>query len=71
MDQKTFAAHIGATAGAYAQWEADNNKPRDIVAVAKSIEMLTRIPATWILGFGGAPSEAALEVPAPNQQPKD
>lgn len=51
MDQRTFAKHVGAKPSAYAQWEADNNKPRDIVAIAKSIELLTRVPATWLLGL--------------------
>ncbi|MEJ1087023.1 helix-turn-helix domain-containing protein [Microbacterium sp. Mu-80] len=53
--QKEFAEHIGAKASAYAQWEAGNNQPRNIVSVAKSIELLTRIPAAWLLGIGDAP----------------
>ena len=54
LGQKEFAEQIGAKASAYAQWEADNNRPRDIVTIAKSIEMLTRIPAAWILGIDQA-----------------
>ncbi|WP_147266026.1 helix-turn-helix domain-containing protein, partial [Nocardia puris] len=51
MDQKTFAEKIGVTAGSYAGWEAGRSKPRDPIALAKRVEMLTRIPATWILGI--------------------
>lgn len=60
MDQKTFALNISKTPSAVAQWEAGNSKPRDIVNVAKSIEMLTRIPASWILG---------LDTPEPRTAP--
>lgn len=56
MDQRTFAEHIGVKASAYAQWEADNNKPRDIVTVAKSVERLTRVPAAWLLGIDVGPA---------------
>lgn len=51
MSQRDFAEQLGVKAGAYAQWEADNNRPRDVVAIAKRIEMLTRIPASWTLGL--------------------
>lgn len=61
MDQKTFAMSISKTASAVAQWEAGNSKPRDIVNVAKSIEMLTRIPASWILGLDTADPRAARD----------
>lgn len=49
MNQKDFAEQIGVKPSAYAQWEAGNNRPRDVVSIAKRVEMLTRIPASWIL----------------------
>jgi transcriptional regulator with XRE-family HTH domain len=50
MDQRQFAAAIDAKPGSVAQWETDRARPRDVVAVAKRIEVLTRIPAGWTLG---------------------
>lgn len=52
MDQRVFALHLGVKSSAYAQWEAGNNKPRDVVAVAKRVELLTHVPATWLLDLG-------------------
>lgn len=49
-DQRSFAAELGCTASAYAQWEAGNSRPRDIVFVAQQVETLTQIPASWMLG---------------------
>ena len=50
MSQREFAEVLEVTASAYSQWEAGNNGPRDLVATARRIELLTRIPAAWILG---------------------
>lgn len=51
MDQRAFASALGVPAGSLAAWETDRARPRDVVAVAKRVEMLTRIPATWLLGL--------------------
>lgn len=55
MNQHDFAVAIGVPDGSLANWETDRAKPRDIVAVAKRIEMLTRIPAGWTLGIEESP----------------
>ncbi|QIK84875.1 helix-turn-helix transcriptional regulator [Sanguibacter sp. HDW7] len=50
-DQREFAERIGATPSRIAHWETDRSLPRNQVAVARRIELLTGIPATWILGL--------------------
>lgn len=55
MNQEAFAAALGVSEGSLASWETNRAKPRDIVAVAKRIEMLTHIPAAWLLGIEDAP----------------
>ena len=55
MNQHDFAVAIGVPDGSLANWETDRAKPRDIVAVAKRIELLTRIPAGWVLGIENSP----------------
>lgn len=50
MNQRDFAAAIEAKEGSLAAWETDRAKPRDIVAVAKRVAILTRIPPAWLLG---------------------
>ncbi|AOD20237.1 hypothetical protein IM25_00120 [Rhodococcus sp. p52] len=74
MDQRQFAEALGVKAGTLAGWEADNSRPRDVVAIAQKIEGITAVPATWILGVhpaegnrprsslsGGAPVSVTVE----------
>jgi transcriptional regulator with XRE-family HTH domain len=73
LDQKDFAQALGVNPGSLAGWEAGRSKPRDVVTVAKRIEMLTRIPAAWVLGVheeaprpdgdpnGGLPNDVRLK----------
>lgn len=64
MDQREFAEALGLPAGSLAAWETDRAKPRDLVAVAKRIELLTRIPAAWVLGL-----DVAQPTPTPGAGP--
>lgn len=66
MSQKVFAENLGVSDSAYAQWEAGNNNPRDIVAVAKRVELFTRIPASWILDVD-RPAEDGPPPPHPER----
>jgi transcriptional regulator with XRE-family HTH domain len=49
MDQREFADAIGVTPSALAQWETDRATPREIVAVAKRVEVLTGVRTAWLL----------------------
>lgn len=51
LTQEEFAERLGVKAAAYSHWEAGRNTPRNLVALAQRIEMLTRIPAAWMLGL--------------------
>lgn len=55
MKQAQFAQAIKVKEGSLAAWETDRAQPRNVVAVAKRIEFLTRIPAAWILGVEQQP----------------
>lgn len=56
MTQREFAEAIGADAKAYSQWEAGNNRPRDLVAVCQGVERVTGVSAGWLLGLVVPPS---------------
>jgi transcriptional regulator with XRE-family HTH domain len=76
MDQRSFAALLGHKPGAYAQWEADNAKPRDIVELARKIEEVTNVPAAWLLGIVTPPmrptsGEEGWAPSGSNRRPKD
>ena len=54
--QDEFAEMLGANPNAYRAWESGRNHPRDIVALAKRIEILTGVPAQWTLGLADGTS---------------
>lgn len=56
LTQEEFADRIGAKPGAYSHWEAGRNTPRNLVALAQRIELLTDIPAAWTLGVMDGPT---------------
>ena len=51
LTQAQFAERIHAKEPAYAQWEAGNAKPRNLIEVARRIEQVTGISAAWLLGL--------------------
>ena len=78
LDQREFAQAINASSSQIASWESGRSIPRDKVAVAKRIELLTRIPASWVLGLEtqnprpGGPGEGEVWAPrGSNPQPTD
>ncbi len=51
MDQAEFARALGFSRPAYQSYEAGRHSPRDVVAMARRIELLTGVPASWTLGL--------------------
>jgi len=66
MNQREFADAIDVAEGSLAAWETDRATPRDIVAIAKRVEMLTRIPAARLLGL--TPESGPPNPPDPGGQ---
>jgi DNA-binding XRE family transcriptional regulator len=50
LHQHEMATQLGVTKAAYAAWESGRTQPRDILAVARRVELATRVPAAWLLG---------------------
>jgi transcriptional regulator with XRE-family HTH domain len=59
MDQRAFAGALGITSSTLAAYETGRANPRfkDAGALAVRLEMLTRIPRAWFLGFNGRSSD--------------
>lgn len=51
VEQAEMAARLGLPKGAYQSWETGKARPREIVAVARRVELLTGVPASWTLGL--------------------
>jgi len=49
-EQREFASLLGVSKETYTAWETDRNMPKDVVAIARRIELLTGVPAAWMLG---------------------
>jgi transcriptional regulator with XRE-family HTH domain len=81
ISQSEFAVMIEQNPKSYSSWESDQAQPRQLVSVAKRIEIATGVPASWVLGLasnldtgtdtrryptGSSPSTRMLSlVPAP------
>lgn len=57
--QEEFAAALDVPLKAYGAWEAGRNTPREIVAIAKRIELVIGVPAAWMLGISDVAVPAA------------
>lgn len=55
IGQTEFAQTLGTNQKTYASWETDKSAPRDVVAVAKRIELSTGVPAAWTLAINVPP----------------
>lgn len=51
VSQIEFAVTIEQNPKSYSSWESDQAQPRQLVAVAKRIEVATGVPAVWLLGI--------------------
>ena len=51
MTQRDFCAAIDADPKSYAQWEADHNRPRQLVEVCQAVELVTGVSAAWLIGL--------------------
>lgn len=53
--QASFAAAIGQGEKAVGAWELGTNEPRNVVTIARRIELRYGIPAAWTLGLTEEP----------------
>lgn len=63
MTGQDFADVLGITASALGQYETDRAKPRDVVELARRVEAVTGIPASWTLGLDDAALPATGAIP--------
>lgn len=50
MTQAEIADALGIRAVTWGSWEADRNRPEDVVGLAQAIEERFGVPAAWTLG---------------------
>jgi DNA-binding XRE family transcriptional regulator len=55
ITQAEFGMTIGHSSKAIDAWEANRNKPRDLLAVAQQIEDRYGLPRGWMLGYADGP----------------
>lgn len=65
LNQADFARSIGAKEKAYAAWESGTNEPRDVVGLAKRIQLAYGVRASWVLGLTGDGSPGGEPSPHP------
>ena len=77
ISQSEFAELIEQNPKSYSSWESDQARPRQLIAVAKRIEIATGVGASWTLGLGdvdipgigngGATGATTVGYPAPSR----
>ncbi len=55
LGQREFADLLDVPAPRYAQWEADNTLPRNLVNMCERIQAETGVSAAWLAGFDVSP----------------
>jgi DNA-binding XRE family transcriptional regulator len=55
IEQGEMAEKLNVKKQAYAAWETGRTHPRDILAIARRVELATRVPAQWVLGLDQSP----------------
>lgn len=51
LSQEEMAVRLDVPKPRYGAWENGHGRPRDMVAIAKRIEVISGVPATWVLGL--------------------
>lgn len=59
--QAEFAEQLDENRKTYASWELDTSTPRNLVAVARRVELLTGYPASWLLGLDEGVAEEPVQ----------
>lgn len=71
MEQRPFAELLGISKETYTAWETGRNEPKNLVSIARRIEVLTGAPAAWLLGVDipvqGSGSSATIGATIPQK----
>ena len=51
LSQERAAKALGVTSPQIAAWESGANNPRDVVSIAKRMELAFNVPTEWVLGL--------------------
>lgn len=69
MSQEELAEAIHVKPSTLAAWESGRNSPDDPVYLAKRIEILTGVPASWTLGVEEPTAEMDETIPPTRPMP--
>ena len=61
VSQEEFAATLGVNRKSLAAWELDTNEPRNLLALARRMELAYKIPVSWTLGLETYPGTDSEE----------